>query len=101
MVLLFGCRSQEDDFYYADEWDTMRSQGANLTVISAFSRENPTEGKTYVQHKIREQGDLLADLILNQNAMVYVSGRAKFMPKSVEKAFTDIVGTAMGVTDKE
>lgn len=29
-----------------------------------------------------------------------MSGRAKFMPKSVEKAFTDVIATAMGITDQ-
>jgi sulfite reductase alpha subunit-like flavoprotein len=33
---------------------------------------------------------LLSDLIVNQGAWIYVSGRAKFMPKSVEKAFVAI-----------
>mgnify|MGYP003915408331 FL=1 len=55
----------------------------------------------YVQHRIRESGELLAELILSQNAVVYVSGRAKFMPKSVEKAFRDVIGSAMGVSDHD
>ena len=33
----------------------------------------------------------MADLILNNEAYIYVSGRAKFMPKSVEKAFAEIL----------
>ena len=45
----------------------------------------------YVQHKIRQHGESLSKLIFDQNAAIYVSGRAKFMPKSVEKAFTEII----------
>jgi len=78
-VLVFGCRSEADDYYYKDEWSTIPS----LTVITAFSRANPTEGKTYAQHKIRENAQVLSELILGEGASVYVSGRAKFMPKSV------------------
>lgn len=48
LVVVFGCRSVEDDYYYADEWEQAIAAGANLTVITAFSRENPTEGKVYV-----------------------------------------------------
>ncbi len=43
-----------------------------------------------MQHKIRENKGLLADLILSHNAKIYVSGRAKLMPSSVEKAFIEI-----------
>jgi len=38
---------------------------------------------------------------MRQDASIYVSGRAKFMPKSVEKAFTDIIGTAMGISNHD
>ena len=33
----------------------------------------------------------MTELILKSDAYIYVSGRAKFMPKSVEKAFAEIV----------
>ena len=101
MVLIFGCRSELDDYYYKDEWESLQEAGADLTVITAFSRTNPSEGKIYVQHKIRQAGELLSNLIVEQQANIYVSGRAKFMPKSVEKAFIEIVGTAMGVENQQ
>jgi len=34
---------------------------------------------------------MLADLIVNQEAKIFVSGRAQNMPKAVEKAFAEIV----------
>jgi sulfite reductase alpha subunit-like flavoprotein len=34
---------------------------------------------------------MLSELIVDGEATIFVSGRAKFMPKSVEKAFTEIV----------
>jgi len=43
-----------------------------------------------VQHKIRENRELLSKLLVEENARIYVSGRAKFMPASVEKAFEEI-----------
>ena len=33
---------------------------------------------------------MLNNLIVNEGAYIYVSGRAKFMPTSVEKAFAEI-----------
>ena len=35
LVLIFGCRSKESDFYYSEEW----KQYKNLKVITAFSRD--------------------------------------------------------------
>ena len=34
---------------------------------------------------------MLSKLIVEKNAHIYVSGRAKLMPKYVEKAFTEIL----------
>ena len=89
MVLIFGCRSESADYYYKDEWANI----PNLKVITAFSRDQEDGSKQYVQHAIRrdENAQYLAELIVEQNAYVYVSGRAKLMPKSVEKAFKEIV----------
>ena len=92
MVLVFGCRSQNSDNYYADEWKEI----PNLKVITAFSRDQ--DSKQYVQHKIRENLEFLKELILEKNASIYVSGRAKFMPKSVEKAFGEVVGNPDYIT---
>ena len=84
MVLIFGCRNEEKDYYYKDEWPKY----ANLKVITAFSRNSEDAPKEYVQHKIKEEENAIyiSDLIVKQNANIYVSGRAKFMPKSVENA---------------
>lgn len=75
----------------------MVQAGVNLKVITAFSRD--TDSKVYVQHKIREHGPELAELIFEKDALIYVSGRAKFMPNSVEKAFTEIIRTAAGLEE--
>lgn len=84
MVLVFGCRSETSDYYYKDEWAGIE----NLQVLTAFSRAG--DSKVYVQHVIKENAHL-AELIVAQNANIYVSGRAKFMPQSVEKAFKQII----------
>ena len=48
LILVFGCRSESDDFYYRNEWAELAVGGANLTVITAFSRARPEDGKVYV-----------------------------------------------------
>jgi sulfite reductase alpha subunit-like flavoprotein len=88
-VLVFGCRSETKDYYYSDEWSTLKE--SSLSVLTAFSRDNPDGSKTYVQHVIREQASTLGPMIVEENAHIYVSGKAKNMPKSVEKAIVDVV----------
>merc|ERR1712146_123217 len=73
--LYFGCR---DENYYADGTLT------NLNV--AFSRKKGQK-KTYVQDLILKDGSYLTDLILNQNAHVYICGDAKAMAPAVKKSF--------------
>ncbi|CDW72589.1 nadph-dependent diflavin oxidoreductase 1 [Stylonychia lemnae] len=86
IVLVFGSRSETKDYYYEDEW----KQYPNLKLITAFSRFQDDQ-KVYVQHKIRDESDYLSKLIIEKQAHIYVSGRAKNMPKSVEKAFIEII----------
>jgi sulfite reductase alpha subunit-like flavoprotein len=68
-----------------------------LKVFTAFSRAQ--ESKQYVQHIIKENSALLSDLILAQNARIYVSGRAKLMPQSVEKAFLQVLSSISNPAD--
>ncbi|KAM3600489.1 uncharacterized protein V6R79_024271 [Siganus canaliculatus] len=82
-VLFFGCRSETKDFYFSSEWEEMIKAGY-LTLFTAFSRDQ--EDKVYVQHRVKENGRLLWDLITNKNACFYIAGNAKDMPASVRDA---------------
>lgn len=53
VVLFYGCRNEKDDDYYAEEWEQLSPY---LQVVKAYSRV--TEGKVYVQHKIKEHREL-------------------------------------------
>lgn len=86
MCLIFGCRSSSEDYYFKEEWP----QYDNLKVITAFSRESPADGKVYVQHKIRENAAYIKNLLEEKKAWVFICGRAKFMPASVEKALQEV-----------
>ncbi|XP_055087384.1 NADPH-dependent diflavin oxidoreductase 1 [Periophthalmus magnuspinnatus] len=86
-VLFFGCRSKSKDFYFKAEWEEKIKAG-HLTLFTAFSRDQ--ENKVYVQHRIRENAELLMDLIANKNACFYIAGNAKEMPGSVRDALKTI-----------
>ena len=44
-----------------------------------------------MQHQVKHEAHMLSKLIVEEGAYIYVSGRSKNMPKSVEKAFTELL----------
>ncbi|XP_044776264.1 NADPH-dependent diflavin oxidoreductase 1 isoform X4 [Neomonachus schauinslandi] len=86
-VLFFGCRLRDQDFYWEAEWMELEGRGC-LTLFTAFSREQ--ERKVYVQHRLRELGPLVWELLDRQSAYFYLAGNAKCMPADVSEALTSI-----------
>ena len=60
---------------------------ANLTVITAFSRDQ--DDKVYVQHRIAEHAIRVAQLVLHAAANFYVAGNSTQMPTAVRSALAD------------
>jgi NADPH-ferrihemoprotein reductase len=71
-VLFFGCRHAEKDFLYGDEYQELVGAGALSEVCVAFSRDQ--EQKVYVQHRLRERGALLCELLLQRPGVLYICG---------------------------
>ncbi|XP_034785516.1 NADPH-dependent diflavin oxidoreductase 1 isoform X6 [Pan paniscus] len=85
--LFFGCRWRDQDFYWESEWQELEKREC-LTLIPAFSREQ--EQKVYVQHRLRELGSLVWELLDHQGAYFYLAGNAKSMPADVSEALMSI-----------
>lgn len=85
--LFFGNRHFTSDFLYQVEWQEALKVGALHRLDLAFSRDGAE--KTYVQHRLREQG---AELYawLQGGAHLYVCGDASHMAKDVHAALIDI-----------
>ncbi|XP_055456219.1 NADPH-dependent diflavin oxidoreductase 1 isoform X3 [Psammomys obesus] len=81
--LFFGCRQRDQDFYWQTEWQELEKKGC-LTLVTAFSREQ--EQKVYVQHRLRELGPLVWELLDLRGAYFYLAGNAKCMPTDVAEA---------------
>lgn len=96
--LFFGCRRQDQDFYWEAEWRTLEDSGF-LTLVTAFSREQ--EQKVYVQHRLRESGPLLWELLDRQHAHFFLAGNAKLMPAAVSEALTSIFQEQGGLSGPE
>jgi len=109
-LIFYGCRRRKSDFLYRGEWKTLEARAGVAqqlvvpdpgdyfcdkssplldTICVAFSQDGP-EGtaKTYVTHKIRKHGAMVARLI-DIGAHVYVAGSATSMPADVRKAIID------------
>ena len=91
VLLFFGCRHRDQDFLYRDDWKEFVKSHTITDFHVAFSREQ--NRKVYVQHKLREYhtATKIANLILKENAYIYVCGDARTMASDVEKAFIEIL----------
>ncbi|XP_077823130.1 NADPH-dependent diflavin oxidoreductase 1 isoform X1 [Macaca mulatta] len=94
--LFFGCRWRDQDFYWEAEWQELEMRDC-LTLVPAFSREQLSalfsalqEKKVYVQHRLRELGSLVWELLDRQGAYFYLAGNAKSMPADVSEALMSI-----------
>ncbi|KAF9320781.1 NADPH-cytochrome P450 reductase [Podila horticola] len=97
-VLFFGCRREDEDYLYRDEWDGLMAQlGEGSRVITALSRQ-PGVPKTYVQHCMKEHKELVWDLIHAQGGYFYVCGDAKNMAREVNHQLVEIAMECGGMT---
>ncbi|ORX46531.1 riboflavin synthase domain-like protein [Hesseltinella vesiculosa] len=86
-VLFFGCRHQDKDYHYKDEWETYAKQN-KLKVFPAFSRDQTV--KVYVQDLLSQQGALVWDMIDEQQCKVVLSGSSGKMPDQVAYALKTV-----------
>ncbi|KAH7317906.1 hypothetical protein BKA65DRAFT_109859 [Rhexocercosporidium sp. MPI-PUGE-AT-0058] len=90
--LFFGGRNESADYFYSEDW---KNENLKVTVFPAFSRDDPTGRKVYVQDKIREEGELICRLI-KDGAYIFVCGSSGSMPKAVREAFVDVIDDKYG-----
>jgi sulfite reductase (NADPH) flavoprotein alpha-component len=86
--LFFGHQRSNCDFFYEDEFKTMKDCGHLTRLTLAWSRD--AAEKIYVQDRMREVGRDLWSWLAD-GAHIYVCGDAKRMAKDVELALVDIV----------
>nr|XP_045015660.1 NADPH-dependent diflavin oxidoreductase 1 isoform X1 [Jaculus jaculus] len=96
--LFFGCRLRDQDFYWQPEWQKLEERGC-LTLVTAFSREQ--EQKVYVQHRLRELGALVWELLNLRGAFFYLAGNAKYMPTDVAEALISVFQEYGGLSNSD
>ncbi|KAH8802709.1 hypothetical protein F5884DRAFT_480027 [Xylogone sp. PMI_703] len=88
VLLFFGNRNHDADFFYSKEWMQNPLISSFLDVLTAFSRDQ--REKIYVQDIVRQQGSLVYRL-LREGAVVVVCGSSGKMPLAVRSALVDVM----------
>jgi sulfite reductase alpha subunit-like flavoprotein len=83
-VLIFGGRNYTKDYLFGNEW---KCPTLDVQVFTAFSRDQ--KEKRYVQDVIREKARLVYDMLVKQDATVYICGSSGKMPIAVRQALLD------------
>ena len=97
--LFFGCRSQEYDFIYKDLLQEMLDAGVLTKLVVTFSREEG--GPRYVQDAMVEHGAELVQLVVDEEARLYVCGDAKGMARGVQAKLEEILVAERGYEPDE
>ncbi|KAI1617012.1 NADPH-ferrihemo protein reductase [Exophiala viscosa] len=75
-ILFFGCRHPNIDLLYKEELQQLQAAlGNKLDIVYAFSRVDGAK-KTYVQDRVEERQDDIVDLLLEEDAALYLCGSA-------------------------
>ncbi|CAE7795397.1 PFOR, partial [Symbiodinium necroappetens] len=86
-MLFFGARYAVE-YLYKDEFESYVKEGV-LSMHTAFSREQAR--KIYVQHRIMEAGEKVAEYMLRQNGHFYVCGSARQVPEDIYTAMKEVM----------
>ena len=93
--LFFGAQRQASDFFYKEEFESMKSEGFLTRLDLAFSRDQSE--KIYVQNRMKENASELWKW-LGEGAAFYVCGDARRMAKDVDAALHGIIEETGGLT---
>ena len=99
--LFFGCRRKDEDYLYEADFNAFVENETLTRLVPAFSREDPTVKKVYVQHKLAEHEEKMRDLILREEAYVFVCGDGAHMAKDVHKTLLSVITNGGGKYENE
>jgi len=91
--LVFGCRNRGKDDLHKDKLEKYVQDGVLSKLSVAYSREQNEDGVKYVQDIISKEKCEVVQLLVEDEATVFVCGDAKHMGKSVFQTFTEVVTT--------
>lgn len=95
ILLFFGNRNREADFFFQTEWQDLVQTG-KLELFTAFSRDQGS--KVYVQHLLEREKTRISDFI-DQDAIFAVCGGSTKMADACKEAVFE--GYKSGAKDEE
>ncbi|KAI1461273.1 riboflavin synthase domain-like protein [Annulohypoxylon moriforme] len=93
ILLVYGGRNRDADFYFKEEWDIF-----GVKVLTAFSRDQLE--KVYVQDRIRENARMICDII-QKRCVICICGSSGKMPEAVRLALYDAMVIGKLAPDRE
>ncbi|KAI8097197.1 uncharacterized protein BX664DRAFT_275770 [Halteromyces radiatus] len=72
VVLYFGSRNRGNEYLYGEELEAYHQDGVLSRMGLAFSRDQ--KEKVYIQHKMKEDAEMLHDYLINKNGHFYLCG---------------------------
>jgi sulfite reductase alpha subunit-like flavoprotein len=87
--LFFGSQHQHCNYFYREEFDQFTRDGVLTHLSCAWSRDQAD--KSYVQHKMLENGPEIWKWLDAEGAHFFVCGDARRMAKDVDAALRTIV----------
>ncbi|KAJ2548743.1 sulfite reductase [NADPH] flavoprotein component [Coemansia sp. RSA 1933] len=72
MTLYFGSRHRAMEYLYGEEFEAYHADGLLTNLRLAFSRDQ--KDKVYIQHRMRQDAQMLSDHILAQDGAFYLCG---------------------------
>ena len=97
--LFFGSQHAHCNYFYEDELGKMKSDGFLTHLDCAWSRDQA--GKSYVQHKMLENGAEIWKWLDSEGAHFFVCGDARRMAKDVDAALRKIIQEQSGNTEEQ
>jgi len=84
----FGCRWSNHDYLYKSELMNYQNKGYITQLNTAFSRDD-NQKKTYVQDLVKLDEEKISNLILEQDAYIYICGDGS-MAKDVQACLINV-----------
>jgi NADPH-ferrihemoprotein reductase len=89
-ILYFGCKKEDEDYLYENEFKALQESGDLHELHVAFSRAQ--NEKVYVQHLLRAQEAATWKLVDAEGAFIYICGAVK-MGGDVAETLRQIIAT--------
>ncbi|KAF8609387.1 hypothetical protein BDV93DRAFT_518211 [Ceratobasidium sp. AG-I] len=90
LIYYFGSRHRSQEYLYGEELDAYIADGIITHAGLAFSRD--TKQKVYIQHKMREDGEMLARMLAgSDNGVFYLCGPTWPVPDVYEALINALV----------